>query len=196
MHFFNTTGPVNKDDHYCIDPLSRFDLEEIYRLVEQKKYIMLHAPRQTGKTSYLIAFSDYINREEKYRSLYLNVEAVYTGHNNLEESMKGILFELASRARDYLDDRFPESVAMKILEEKGPNLAFNELLTLWTKQSKKPIILLIDEVDTLEGEVLGSLLRQLRAGFDKRPLLFPQSIILCGIEVRSQEFKVPPASVS
>ncbi|MBN2736683.1 MAG: ATP-binding protein [Spirochaetales bacterium] len=182
MHFFNTAGPVNKNDHYCIDPLSRFDLSNIYMLVEQKKYMMLHAPRQTGKTSYLIAFSEFINNEGKYNCLYLNVEAVFTGANDILESMKGILFELASRARDYLHDTFPESIAVKVLEEKGPNLAFNELLTLWSKNSPKPIILLIDEIDALEGDVLGSILRQIRAGFDKRPQLFPQSIIFCGVE--------------
>jgi len=55
MLFFNTAGPVNCDDHYCLPPLSRFDLEEILMLIAQKKYFVLHAPRQTGKTSFLLA---------------------------------------------------------------------------------------------------------------------------------------------
>ena len=50
MRFFNTAGPVKPEDHYCIPPLERFDLEEVLALVRMKKYFVLHAPRQTGKT--------------------------------------------------------------------------------------------------------------------------------------------------
>jgi hypothetical protein len=62
----------------------------------------------------------------------------------------------------------------KALEDKGPHLAFNELLTLWAKNSGKPIVLFIDEID--------SILRQLRSGYDKRPRFFPQSIVFCGVQ--------------
>ena len=97
-------------------------------------------------------------------------------------AMKGILSELSSRARDYLGDTFPEKIASKVLEEKGPNLALNELLTLWTKASTKPIVLFFDEIDSIEGDLLVSLLKQIRSGYDKRPKFFPHSIVLCGIE--------------
>ena len=52
--FFNTSGPVVPADHYSIPPLERFDLEEILRLVDAKRDFVLHAPRQTGKTSALL----------------------------------------------------------------------------------------------------------------------------------------------
>ncbi|RLC09961.1 MAG: ATP-binding protein, partial [Deltaproteobacteria bacterium] len=55
MRFFNTAGPVDCEDHYYIPPLERFDLEEVLFLIKQKKYFVLHAPRQTGKTSCLLA---------------------------------------------------------------------------------------------------------------------------------------------
>jgi len=53
MKFFNTAGPVNRENHYKIDPLTRWDKEEVFDLIEQEKYFILHAPRQTGKTSSL-----------------------------------------------------------------------------------------------------------------------------------------------
>lgn len=34
MRFFNTTGPVRPADHYCIPPLTRFDLDEILMLIQ------------------------------------------------------------------------------------------------------------------------------------------------------------------
>ncbi|QTA80395.1 Uncharacterized protein dnl_26980 [Desulfonema limicola] len=45
MRFFNTAGPVVCEDHYCIDPLSRFNLEDVLELIDQKKYFVLHAPK-------------------------------------------------------------------------------------------------------------------------------------------------------
>jgi hypothetical protein len=46
--FFNTAGPMIPEDHYCIDPLTRVDWDEIQSLVGNKRYFVLHAPRQTG----------------------------------------------------------------------------------------------------------------------------------------------------
>jgi len=45
MRFFNTAGPVNCEDHYCLAPLERFDLADILSLIAEKKYFVLHAPR-------------------------------------------------------------------------------------------------------------------------------------------------------
>ena len=58
MRSFNTAGPVNQIDHYLIAPLSRIDQDEVLGLVRDEKYFVLHAPRQTGKTSALLALAD------------------------------------------------------------------------------------------------------------------------------------------
>ena len=61
MRSFNTEGPVRLDDHYAIPPLERVDLEELLGLIRAKRYFVLHAPRQTGKTSALLALRDLLN---------------------------------------------------------------------------------------------------------------------------------------
>jgi len=61
MRFFNTVGPVRSDLHYCIPPLDRVNLDELLGLVRDKRYFVLHAPRQTGKTSALLALRDLLN---------------------------------------------------------------------------------------------------------------------------------------
>lgn len=155
---------------------------DILRLVEQKKYFILRSPRQSGKTSYLLALADYLNKQGQYKCLYFNIESVHTDQNDLAESIKGILSELSSRARDFLNDDYPERITPKVLGERGPNQAINEILTLWAKSTDKPIILLIDDIDSIKGGIFASLLRQLRSGYDKRPKLFPHSIVLCGVE--------------
>jgi hypothetical protein len=75
MRFFNTEGPIRPADHYSLPPLQRWDLEAVLELIDQKKYFLLHAPRQTGKTTCLLALMDYLNREGRYRALYANIEA-------------------------------------------------------------------------------------------------------------------------
>jgi len=46
---------------------------------------------------------------------------------------------------------------------------------------EKPLILFIDEIDSLVGDTLISVLRQLRSGYINRPRGFPQTVILCGV---------------
>nr|VFK01291.1 MAG: hypothetical protein BECKLFY1418A_GA0070994_11412 [Candidatus Kentron sp. LFY] len=55
MKSFSTAGPIKPNKHYNIPPLSRWDVDEIYSLIEDERYFVLHAPRQTGKTSCLLA---------------------------------------------------------------------------------------------------------------------------------------------
>ena len=59
--FFNTAGPQTPDS-YTIDPLSRFDLEDILLMIRQQRYFVLHAPRQTGKTTCMLALRDYFDK--------------------------------------------------------------------------------------------------------------------------------------
>ena len=61
MRFFNTEGPVRPDKHYCVPPLARLDLDRILAFIRREKYFVLHAPRQTGKTSALLALRDLLN---------------------------------------------------------------------------------------------------------------------------------------
>ncbi len=181
MRYFNTTGPVDCKENYCLPPLERFDLDEILTLVQRKKYFVLHAPRQTGKTSYLLALMDYLNQTGEYHCLYINVEAAQAARENIGQAMGTIFKELASRSQMHLHDPFFVEHESEILTRSAMGSVFNIALTQWSQASTKPIVLLIDEIDTLVGDTLISILRQLRSGYDKRPRFFPSSVILCGV---------------
>ena len=181
MRFFNTAGPVNCEKHYCLSPLERINLPEILNLIAQEKYFVLHAPRQTGKTSALLALMEHLNRAGQYRALYANIEGAQAAREDVAAAMRAIVSEIASRARDFLNEPFLKAIAQQVLQENGPHAALGELLTRWAEHSAQPVILLLDEVDALIGDTLISVLRQLRAGYDKRPVHFPLTIILCGV---------------
>jgi hypothetical protein len=178
---FNTVGPIDREYHYHIDPLQRMDLEEILFLIDNRKYFVLHAPRQTGKTSYLLALMEYLDKQEKYKSLYVNLENAQAARENVKEGMRTVLTSLAQAASFYLKDSFLEEKWEQIFNTRGEFAALNEALSQWCQHNEKPIILFLDEADSLVGDTLISLLRQLRSGYPMRPGSFPQSIILCGV---------------
>ena len=182
MRKFNTEGPVVARDHYCVPPLERVNLRQILEFVGDRRYFVLHAPRQTGKTSALLALRDLLNSgaEGDYRCVYVNVEAAQAMREDVERATRVILGELASRARSqgdgFLYDAWPD-----ILATFGEG-AFAEALTRWCEESAPtPVVLLIDEIDALIGDTLIAVLRQLRARYDRRPVGFPQSVVLCGV---------------
>ena len=84
---FNTTGPVVAADHYRIPPLERIDLDTVLGLIRDKKYFVLHAPRQTGKTSALLELRDLLNDggQGDFRCVYANVEAGQAMRDNVTE---------------------------------------------------------------------------------------------------------------
>ena len=62
MRFFNTEGPIQPDIHYHLPPLDRIDRDEVLALIAARKYFVLQAPRQTGKTTCMLALVDELNR--------------------------------------------------------------------------------------------------------------------------------------
>ena len=192
MRFFNTTGPVVAADHYCIPPLARLDLDELLRLVRDKRYFVLHAPRQTGKTSALLALRERLDAEG-CRCVYVNVEVAQTAREDVGQAMRTVLGRLASRARLAAGDAFLEGVYRDLLTQYGPHEVLLEALTRWAEADPVPLVLLIDEIDMLVGDSLLAVLRQLRAGYDQRPHSFPQSVVLCGVrDVR--DYRIHSAS--
>ncbi|MYD78461.1 MAG: ATP-binding protein, partial [Gammaproteobacteria bacterium] len=99
MRFFNTAGPIIPEDHYHISSLERIDRDEIFSLIQRKRYFVLHAPRQTGKTSALVALRDELNATGAYRAVYVNVESAQTAREDVYSAMQTILSRLASAAK-------------------------------------------------------------------------------------------------
>ena len=182
MRFFNTEGPVRPDEHYAIQPLERVDVDELLGLIRAKRYFVLHAPRQTGKTSALIALRDLLNSGAagNFRCVDVNVEVGQVARDDTARGIRAILGSLADSAL-LLGDDYPAGVWLDVLADMGPENALKGLLTRWCVANPVPLVLLVDEIDSLVGDTLLSVLRQLRAGYQQRPGGFPQSVVLCGV---------------
>lgn len=178
--FFNNAGPIQKDIHYNVDPLSRINLDEIESLISQRKYFVLHAPRQTGKTSMLLALRDYLNAKGEVYCVYANVEAGQAMRNDVKEVNNTILSQFGNRISHVVKDYWPMDLAETMMKSPSSN-SVNDFLTKVCIRLEKPLVLFIDEIDALVGDSLVAVLRQIRSGYDQRPEMFPQSIILCGV---------------
>ena len=182
MRRFNIAGPVRADDHYIVPPLERMDLGEVLDLIRTKQYFVLRAPRQTGKTSALIALRDLLNSGEAgdFRCVDVNVEPAQVARDDVASGIGGVLGGIADSAM-LLGDDYPAGAWRNVLAEAGPYSAFGSFLTRWCMANPAPLVLLVDEFDSLVGDTLLSVLRQLRAGYPQRPEAFPASVVLCGV---------------
>lgn len=179
--FFNTAGPIQPDIHYNIDPLTRINLEEVETLIYQQKYFVLHAPRQTGKTSCLLALRDYLNARGEFYVVYANVEAGQASRNQKDEVSRHVAYTIAERMTLVTGNKMPLDLYQEIVAATPPDSCITAYLRSLSETLDRPLLVFIDEIDALVGDSLVSVLRQIRSGYDARPQHFPQSIILCGV---------------
>ena len=179
--FFNTAGPMIPEDHYCIDPLTRIDWEEIQRLIRDKRYFVMHAPRQTGKTSALYAMMHALNAESYYACAYANIETVQASRGDVTRGIPAACSMISTALSEHLQR--PDLKQWFLTDNRAfpPEDQLFQLLKHWTVTSDKPTVLFLDEIDALVGDTLISVLRQIRTGYNDRPAHFPQSVILCGV---------------
>ena len=179
MKFFNTAGPINPEKHYYIP--GRFNEEELKNLIEQEKYFILHAPRQSGKTTAMLEFVKKLNQEGKFQALYVNVEPAQTARSNYEVGMKIILREIRNWGIETFVSQDPFFTCINQALKKKSESSLGTFLQSWARICEKPIVLFIDEIDSLVGDTLISVLRQLRSHYPMRPKSFPQSACLVGV---------------
>ena len=178
--FFNTAGPQQPDIHYTIDPLSRFVLDDVLMLIRQRKYFVLHAPRQTGKTSCMLALRDLLNQQGDYIAVYANVEGGQAARDNVRSAVATICGTIAREMGLILKSGIADEIR-KGIRDADPNEMLSSFLSRLSQALPKPLVLIIDEIDSLVGDSLISVLRQIRSGYASRPGAFPNSIILCGV---------------
>ena len=175
---FNAEGPCIPDEHYMIDPLRGLD-RNINSLIEGKKYFVIHAARQSGKTTLLQALARRINSEGNFRALYCSLENL----EGIEDETKGIpgIVDIIGAALVRYDMPYARAFADE-LSFVNPHNALQTALEAYCRSLDKPFVLLLDEVDCLSGTTLIGFLRQLRNGYVSRgDAPFVHSLALVGM---------------
>jgi hypothetical protein len=176
VRFFNTTGPCNPDDHYMLPPEERLEGAQLHRYVRDNLYWVLHAPRQTGKTTFLQSWLRQINSDNNGAiACYVSMERCQ-GIPDIERAMPALCEAIYKHAKEY-------NLPVPSTKTTSPASMLNDTLVHWAElTAPRALIVLFDEVDVLSGEALISFLRQLRDGFTGRGVgKFPSSIALVGM---------------
>lgn len=173
MRWFNNAGPCRPEIHYMLSPTER--LPKLERLITQQSYFVIHAPRQVGKTTAMAAFAQQLTASGKYTATLLSVE---TGAK--ESDMAIVEAAIVEAWKGTIQAVLPSE-----LQPDWSNLPtanrISTALQSWAESSPRPLVVFIDEIDSLEGNVLIRVLRQFREGASRRPNHFPHALALIGL---------------
>jgi type II secretory pathway predicted ATPase ExeA len=173
--WFNTAGPCKPEKHYMLPPTSR--LPDLETLIEQESYFVVHAPRQTGKTTAMLALAKQLTESGNYAAVLVSVEVGSAFNNDPSAAELAIL----GAWRNTITIRLPQDLQPTAWEYEEPGQKIRANLQAWARVSSRPLVIFIDEIDSLQIDTLISVLRQLRDGFPNRPENFPASVGLIGL---------------
>ncbi|WP_226931153.1 MULTISPECIES: ATP-binding protein [Parafrankia] len=152
-------------------------LAEVPRLVAREGYFVVHAPRQTGKTTTLQALADELTATGQYAALLFSCEAGRAWGDDIGAATRAVLDRIRSGAESTLS----EGLRPPPWPEASEGTLLATALTAWARACPRPLVLFFDEIDALQGRTLISFLSQLRDGYRGRPTNFPISVALCGL---------------
>ncbi|HMQ33468.1 MAG TPA: ATP-binding protein [Chloroflexaceae bacterium] len=173
--WFNVAGPCRPDIHYMLPATER--LPDVMRLISQQSYFVLHAPRQTGKTTAMLSLAQELMAGSQYLAALVSVEAGAPFGDDIEGAELAILGAWQSALRS----RLPATLQPPSWPDATPGARLREALRAWAAVASRPLVLFLDEIDALQGAALLSVLRQLRDGFADRPQGAPSALALIGL---------------
>lgn len=195
---FNTTAVCIPGKHYMVNLDER--LKEIKKMIDDGKYFTINRARQYGKTTTLMALSQYLQKE--YHVVLIDFQTFGSADFSTEHVFSA---SFAGAFLESLDTNGPAMTAefQKIreeLEQTAEKETFTlrplfKALQLLCSASDRPIVLMLDEVDSAaDNQIFLDFLAQLRAQYITR-FQFPtfQSVILASVyDIRNLKQKIRP----
>lgn len=199
--YFNTEGWCSPDRHYMVRLEER--LERIKRLyVDRGKYFIINRGRQYGKTTTLKALTKYL--ADDYTVISMDFQRISSACFADEQMFVTSFVE-------YMEKMFSRQ---KILQENIPSKAFQAMVSLKEEErvsldklffalsgicdaAKKPVIMMIDEVDNASNhQVFLDFLAMLRGYYlDRENAATFHSVILAGVyDIKNLKLKIRPDS--
>lgn len=180
---FNTTGSCNPQRHYMVKLNDR--LKEIKEnLVDCGDYFVINRGRQYGKTTTLGALEQYL--KDDYIVLSLDFQEFSTGDFEDDIIFSQTLVKKLVTAFRYVEAEDQLRDQLLDFKKNHPNGGLSELfecISGMCENSSRPIVLMIDEVDSASNnQVFVDFLAQLRGYYlkrDKMPIF--HSVILAGV---------------
>jgi hypothetical protein len=174
---FNIAGPCDPNKHYMLPSQDR--CQGLLQLIEQEQYFVIHAARQSGKTTLLLELTRELNETGDYYALYCSLETAQ-GMSEAKEGISAIVDRLE------LDVELHEQLSSYSFAQQADYSKFTTILlrvlSQFCRQLDKPLVIFFDEADCLSNGTLIAFLRQLRDGYINRSRIpFVHSIALVGM---------------
>jgi hypothetical protein len=152
-------------------------LPAVKTLIDDQLYFVLHAPRQTGKTTALRTLAQDLTESGDYTAILVSMESGDSMHHDLQAAEPAIL----GNWRESALSRLPADLQPPPWPDNAPGSRIRGALRAWSQSSPRPLVVFLDEIDTLQDDLLISVLRQLRDGYADCPSFFPWSLALVGM---------------
>ncbi len=164
MRCFSTYGPVHPDRNYVVS--RQEELTDFLNRVKQGRYIVLFAPRQTGKTT---LFRNAIDTIRKKEDTYLPIHFNFEGYVDTDSTLFYPHFckKLSQKILEVIEIRgveLPENTRNLLSNvEIEDHLSLGDfLLELGSLLENQKLIIIIDEFDGIPQDVLRGFLHTLR----------------------------------
>ncbi len=184
MRWFETRGPVYPEDNYIV--ARRDELSDFVKRIERGRYIVLFAPRQTGKTSFFRnAIDVFENRESAYFPIQLNFEGYVDSDANTfyrslgKEICKEICKVFQKRGENPSDKLSSYLATVEITESVSMREFFENIGNLLEDQR---FVMVIDEFDSIPRDAIRGFLHSFRQIYLSGRNRCPHSIGIVGVK--------------
>ncbi|MDR1039095.1 MAG: ATP-binding protein [Deltaproteobacteria bacterium] len=193
---FNTTGVCNPLEHYMIPAVPR--IPDVNDMIDGKYYFVIHAPRQSGKTTCLAALTDKINSDGHYYSICCDLAALRNIRDD-EKAMRRVVNQInAALESSEVDELSKLAYAFNsstYMADADSRVRF--MLRDICRALDRELVVFFDEADCLLEDPLITFLSQIRTGYLHRRRFprarFPRSMALVGMrDIRDYLTKVRP----
>jgi hypothetical protein len=173
--WFNVAGPCRPDIHYMLPATER--VPDVTPLIAQQSYFVLHAPRQTGKTTAMLTLAGELTAAGCFAAVVVSAEVGAPFSNDPGQAEHAMLDSWCDDAEHQL----PPDLQPPAWPAAAPGRRIGAALRAWTRTCPRPLVVFLDEIDALENDALISVLRQLRDGYRRHPTAFPWALALIGL---------------
>ena len=189
MRRFGTQGPVNPEQHYVVARTE--ELSEFIKRIKEGRYIVIFAPRQTGKTTFFYAAMDILATEEpNYLPIHLDFEAYKNltpsdFYSNLTEDIREEIENLYHKRGEVPSEALRDFLQNTTLTNNVSMLrGFRTLARVLRNQR---VVVFIDELDGIPPAVVSDFLYALRRIYISRTSpRCPHSLGIVGVKSITQ----------
>ncbi len=184
MRWFETRGPIYPEDNYFVSRAK--EVEDFAARLEMGRYIVLFAPRQTGKTT---LFRNALDRLEEKENGYIPIQLNFEMYVDVDESVfyNSFCREICKKIESVIQKRGEKPsdsinhflTSARITDSVSMSQFFEELGRIIGMQR---LVIIIDEFDAIPPDALRGFLHTLRQIYLSGKERCPYSVGIVGVK--------------